>query len=216
MIQAAERLIFSNDGYTLVFLIILFLFVLTKKIYVKQLVFSNSFLFTSAHLLKNDKESKFGLHAIMLVIGSLTFSVLLFLIFKYLGVFREENPRFLYFYIFIAVFLYLLISFLTSKIVGSILGVSDIMKVYLVFKVSYLKAIVLFLLPMLLLVVYCPFYRIGLLKITIFCMLVLFVLREALILINNKNLILNELFYFILYICTLEIAPLIIILRLTI
>ena len=42
----------------------------------------------------------------------------------------------------------------------------------------------------------------------------LFLVSFIIYLINNKNLILNHLFYFILYICALEIAPLLIVFKL--
>jgi hypothetical protein len=42
----------------------------------------------------------------------------------------------------------------------------------------------------------------------------LFSLRFSLILINNKNLIIKELFYFILYLCAFELAPLFVLFRL--
>ena len=42
----------------------------------------------------------------------------------------------------------------------------------------------------------------------------LFSLRFSLILINNKNLIFRELFYFILYLCAFELAPLFVLFRL--
>ena len=41
-----------------------------------------------------------------------------------------------------------------------------------------------------------------------------FLVRFLLILINNKNLIIKELFYFILYICAFELAPLFVLFRL--
>ena len=53
-------------------------------------------------------------------------------------------------------------------------------------------------------------------KITIFVFLFLLIIRYSLLLINNKKLIFNNLFYFILYLCALEIVPLVIILKLTI
>ena len=43
---------------------------------------------------------------------------------------------------------------------------------------------------------------------------VLFSLRFSLIVINNKNLIIRELFYFILYLCAFELAPLFVLFRL--
>ncbi len=216
MIQASERLIENNDGYTLVFLIILFLFVLAKSFFGKHLIFFNSFLFSNSHLLKDAKETKFGLRVIMLLIASLTFGLLLFVINRVYIFIPSKDPVVFFLVLFGIVFVYLLVSNFAGKMLSSLLGIKNVAGDYLFFKVSYLRTIVLFLLPLLLLVVYSSSHQILLLKITLGCTLVLLVLRTSLVLLNNKNLILNELFYFILYICTLEIAPLIIILRLTI
>jgi len=217
MIQATERLIASKDGYTFVFLVIVCLLLLARALFGGRLVFANYFLFTNAHLLKDNKEVKFGLHFILLVVSALTFSVLLFVIIQNYEVLKVDmDATKLFLLITAVVFFYLLFSSLISELLGRLLGIKELVRAYVIFKISYLKTIVLFLLPLLLLVVYAPLYQLGILKMTVACTLVLLVLRAALILINNKNLILNELFYFILYLCTLEIAPLVIILKLTI
>ncbi|PCH76331.1 MAG: hypothetical protein COB98_06600 [Flavobacteriaceae bacterium] len=217
MIETAERLIATKDVYTFVFLFILFAFFLARSLYGKHLVFANYFLFTNAHLLKDGREIKWGLHVILLLISALTFGLLLFLIvLNYDFLSLEITELVLYLYITFVVLLYLIFSSVIGLLLGRLLDVKELMKVYVIFKVSYLRTIVLFILPLLLLVVYSPVIQISLLKITVACTLILLVLRLALIFRSNKNLILNELFYFILYICTLEIAPLIIILRLTI
>jgi len=217
MIQATERLIASKDGYTFVFLGVLFLLLLARALYGKHLVFANYFLFTKVHLLKDSKEVKFGFYVILLGVSALTFGLLFFLIAQNYNFFEvDKTSMSLYPYIVGAIFLYLLVTNFIGKFIGNLLGISELANVYFLFKTSYLRTIVLFLLPLLLLVVYSPVYQFSILKITVACTLVLLVLRTVFILMNNKNLILNELFYFILYLCTLEIAPLIIILRLTI
>jgi len=217
MIQATERLITSKDGYTFVFLGVLFLLLLARALYGKRLVFANYFLFTKVHLLKDSREVKFGLYLILLGVSALTFGLLLFLIAQNYSFFEVDKASMnLYLFIVGAVYLYLLIANFVGKFIGNVLGISELANAYFLFKSSYLRTIVLFLLPLLLLVVYSPMYQFGLLKITVACTLVLLVLRTVFVLVNNKNLILNELFYFILYLCTLEIAPLVIILKLTI
>jgi len=217
MIQATERLIANKDGYTFVFLGVLFLLLLARALYGKHLVFANYFLFTKVHLLKDSKEVKFGFYLILLGVSALTFGLLLFLVAQNYSFFdADKTSMSLYPYIVGTIFLYLLIAGFIGNFIGNLLGISELASVYFLFKSSYLRTIVLFLLPLLLLVVYSPVYQFGLLKITVACTLVLLVLRTVFILMNNKNLILNELFYFILYLCTLEIAPLVIILKLTI
>ncbi|NQV78269.1 MAG: DUF4271 domain-containing protein, partial [Lutibacter sp.] len=64
--------------------------------------------------------------------------------------------------------------------------------------------------------VYLSEYKGLLFEITFLVFLLVLILRYVLILLNNKKLIFNNLFYFILYLCALEIAPLIIVLKLTI
>ena len=81
---------------------------------------------------------------------------------------------------------------------------------------NYLSNLMLWSLPLILLSFYLQFFKSATLKITILFFIIMLVFRYVLLLINNKKLILNNLFYFILYICTLEIAPLILILKLTI
>jgi len=205
MIQATERLIANKDGYTFVFLGVLFLLLLARALYGKHLVFANYFLFTKVHLLKDSKEVKFGFYLILFLVAQ-----------NYSFFDADKTSMSLYPYIVGTIFLYLLIAGFIGNFIGNLLGISELASVYFLFKSSYLRTIVLFLLPLLLLVVYSPVYQFGLLKITVACTLVLLVLRTVFILMNNKNLILNELFYFILYLCTLEIAPLVIILKLTI
>ncbi|MBL4747085.1 MAG: DUF4271 domain-containing protein [Flavobacteriaceae bacterium] len=217
MIETTERLIVSKDGYTFVFLVLLIALFLARALYGKRLVFANYFLFTNAHLLKDNKENKLGLQLILLFVGVLTFALLLFLIVQnyHFSAIKIEGLN-LYVYISIAVLLYLALSSGVSVLLGELLGVKDLVKTYVIVKISYLRTIVLFLLPLLLLIVYSPVYQTSILKTTVACTLILLVLRTVLIFARNKNLILNELFYFILYLCALEIAPLIIILRLTI
>lgn len=83
-------------------------------------------------------------------------------------------------------------------------------------KVSYFNNLILWILPFLMLSAYADIYKELFLKITFFVLVLLLILRYILVLSNNKKLILNNLFYFILYLCALEIAPLAIILKLTI
>ncbi|MBE0423203.1 MAG: DUF4271 domain-containing protein [Lutibacter sp.] len=83
-------------------------------------------------------------------------------------------------------------------------------------KVSYFNNLILWVLPFLMLGAYADNYKEFFLKTTFLLLVILLILRYVLVLANNKKLIVNNLFYFILYLCALEIAPLAIILKLTI
>ena len=81
---------------------------------------------------------------------------------------------------------------------------------FLVSKSSYLFSVAFLLFPVLIVFTYTSLSHKFLFFSTIFILSV----RLILLLINNKKLIFSKLFYFILYICTLEIAPLMILYKL--
>lgn len=68
-------------------------------------------------------------------------------------------------------------------------------------------------LTFLLVIYYYGFFNI---KFLIIASSLLFLFRLILLLVNNKNLIIKRLFYFILYLCAFEIAPLLVIIKLVI
>ena len=81
-------------------------------------------------------------------------------------------------------------------------------------KLSYFNSLILWVLPFLIFSIYSSQYKRLFLEITLLFFVLLLTLRYSLVLLNNKKFIFNNLFYFILYLCALEIAPLIIILKL--
>ena len=83
-------------------------------------------------------------------------------------------------------------------------------------KINYLNTVILWILPFLIFSNYTENYKELFLNITAVLVLAFLVLRYLLLILNNKKLILSGFFYFILYLCALEIAPLIIFLKLTI
>ena len=83
-------------------------------------------------------------------------------------------------------------------------------------KFSYMKVVSLGVLPFLLTTHYFPYFQIDFLGYgTLVVLCILLMVRVVFIVSNNNKWILQSLFYFILYICSLEIAPLLIINKLT-
>ncbi len=83
-------------------------------------------------------------------------------------------------------------------------------------KLSYFNSLILWVLPLLILSIYSSKHKMLFQEITLLLFLLLLTVRYGLTFLNNKKFIFNNLFYFILYLCALEIAPLIIILKLSI
>lgn len=102
------------------------------------------------------------------------------------------------------VFCYLLIKGLLEIALVRLFLIKKQVRFYLVSKFSSLYSISFFLLVFFVLFQFSPLNYSSF----IFIALILFFLRFALQLGNNKKLVFSELFYFILYICAFEIAPL--------
>ncbi len=141
------------------------------------------------------------LYVFSVMVLSLTFGII---------VFRDKLNLVIYTAIFFFVLFYGLLRNLIDKFI-EILIIQTKYSIYFRFtKVAYLETTALWLLPVLVV------YQYGLRDIyLIYCFLaVLLFIRALLIVLNNKNFIWKNLFYFILYLCTLEIAPLLILYKL--
>jgi hypothetical protein len=102
------------------------------------------------------------------------------------------------------VFCYLIIKSLLEVALLRLFLIKKQVHFFLVSKWSSLYSISFFLLVFFVLFQFSPLNYLCFIYIT----LILFFLRFVLQLGNNKNLVFSELFYFILYICAFEIAPL--------
>ncbi|MFY0628777.1 MAG: DUF4271 domain-containing protein [Flavobacteriaceae bacterium] len=108
------------------------------------------------------------------------------------------------------ILIYILGRFFLEFLLMGLLEVKGILKYFILSKRSYLYSISigLFLLNL----VY--FYAVQKQKFLLIGAIILFGIRLLLIISNNKKLIIKELFYFILYLCAFEIAPLFILFKL--
>jgi len=102
------------------------------------------------------------------------------------------------------VFSYLIIKRCLEFAFANLLLIKKQVRFYLVCKFSYLYSISFFLLAFCILFHFSPLNYLSFTFIT----LGFFFLRCLFLLTNNKKLVFSELFYFILYICAFEIAPL--------
>lgn len=105
---------------------------------------------------------------------------------------------------FSIVFSYFVIKSLLEVALSSLFLVKKQLRFYIVSKFGYLYCISFVLLICFVVCQFGPLNVFGLLCIT----LLLFFIRFLFHVKNNKNLIFSELFYFILYLCAFEIAPL--------
>ncbi len=208
--EIIERNFVSGDWVTLVFIIALLL-IAFMKICNPQLLLGYSIALFSQGFIEercDKKPSVFSIFHIFLF----SFSLIIFSLTVHFILSDYES---LYTNTYLSIFFYLLIfiivRYLLSKIIIQTLDIEERTRYFIFSKSGYFYAINLWLFPILIL------YQYGYsnIKILIIYAFLLLIFRLFLIIKNNKNLIFNNFFYFILYFCTFELAPLLIIYKAT-
>ena len=203
---------FSNDWMTLVLLLlfgVLFLINIVDSAKFKEIIFS---LFKISFLEQEIDDNYQFINGFQLLFSFFSVVVLSLVFFDIKVVYFVVNWSI--FEGFFKVFLGLLGYFLLKNLVEFVLVYLFFLKrkitYFMISKTNYFFAISVCIFFVLLLKQYAHLNPVFIYYFAGFLFLVSFIIY----LINNKNLILNHLFYFILYICALEIAPLLIVFKL--
>ena len=221
MIEAQEIIKQDNSWITLSFLVILTLIAVLRFVYNERLVNISTLFLSKKYLLiyftkeKNSIQNLF--QTSLFIIQVLTISILIYLSVDLFPSFLsiEKSPK-AFISIIVGVVLYFSFRYLMGNFIGYIFNLKFLQNKLAYEKTNYLNNLILWILPFLVLSFYNPANNNLLLSITYIITFILLIMRYVLLMINNKKLVFNDLFYFILYLCALEIAPLVIILKLTI
>ncbi|MFD1292959.1 DUF4271 domain-containing protein [Lutibacter holmesii] len=220
MFEAKEILSQNNDWITLVFFTIFVILVAIKFFFNERLAHTSMLLFSKKYLAiyysKEKKKVFNNFQVLFFLVQLLTFSLIFFEILRYKVPSFSQLDGNIFVLIFICVFLYFVVRFLIGFFLASIFNFNEFHKKLLYEKSNYFNSLVISILPFLLVLFYTESYQLVFFKITLIVFLFLLTLRYVLVLRNNKKVIFGNLFYFILYLCALEIGPLVIILKLTI
>ncbi len=208
----SERLILSTDWAAYMLVACFVLFALSKYFYPKRfnefslLPITNQYFFVHG---KND-ELKHPFNMMLFVAQIICVSIFVFLLFKVFDPTEVQKNKWLFLQICTAYSLFILIKFSLEKIVGNIFSLDEIINNYLYQKLSYRNflGILFFLGNLFFLYVYPP--TASALFIFGGCALALNAIALLYSYKKNGKLIFSNFFYFILYLCALEIAPYII------
>lgn len=206
-----ERLLLSNDGITISFLVGFLMIFLMKLYKPSELVGYISAFFTQGFVEKRSEEGFSELNPFNLVLQ--LFSVLVISLLLYFLMFSNtfgENMVTLLSVLGI-VFVFFLLKGGLILLLYKLFDFNDAVRYFINTKNAYLNTVCLLIFPFLILYQFTLKHHLTLL--IALCFLLVF--RLFLILRNNKNIITQELFYFILYFCALEIAPILILYRTT-
>jgi len=163
----------------------------------------------SKYIVVHQKTNNFSHTFNLLLIGFQFLSISLFLYICY-TTFQEtipEQPLILYLKIATAYTMIVICKMLVEKILGVIFSMEHIIDSYIFYKMSYRNLIAVIILPLSIAFT----YTISPSQITLIVILIFILVLNSVILFfaykKNETIILNNLFYFILYLCALEIIP---------
>lgn len=208
--QAIERIISYDNWITLVVLFSIILLAILKLIKPNKLLGHTLAFFTPGYFQKKaDDNTSFysSFNLVLFLFTSITLSLFFFLVLP-----QQYEKTFFNFLITLSfIIIYLFSKQILDRAFSNTLGLSVITNYFIISKYGYLSSLSLLLFPFIILKLYAinsTFFLISIFAI-------LFIFRAFLILKNNKKLVIRKLFYFILYFCTLEIAPLLILYKTT-
>ncbi|PIF61592.1 DUF4271 domain-containing protein [Flavobacterium sp. 11] len=202
------RITESKDWATVLFVLSFAIIAVTKSVFENRfgdfanLIFSNKYnkvYRDSSHL-----KSGFTISLFFVQVISLAFFIQISL--SYFG-HASKTDWILYIQIFTFLTFFVLSKYLIEKIIATSFNIEEFMEQFNLQKVTYRTYIGLIILPLnIILFYYDSFSRnIPLLIITI--ILIMNILTYLISIKNYQNIIFGKLFYFILYLCALEIAP---------
>ena len=203
------RNIVQNDWFTALILICLVLIAASKLLNTKR--FNDLIgIFTNSNYLKiYIKEQKFinlfdGILFLNLVISLTIFSLLTLRIFND----TEQNQNLdLYYRLIVGLGCILLIKVLLDRLIGSLFEIDEVMNSYVFQKITFKNFIGLILLPINILLIYSVSPSRTIIFLVILLIFIVNIIGFAISLITNLKVVKNNFFYFILYLCALEIAP---------
>ena len=214
--EAIERYITSNDLLTIIILLVLLLLAIAKNLFTNRFDDFISLAASGKFLIIKSKEYKllFGFNIIMLSIHILSISLFIFLAFRIFTTQTLENSGNLLLRIITAYSFIVLLKITVEKIIANVFDIDEIIDTYLFQKQTYLNFISLIIFGLSLFLVYSEIPSSPLFYLII--ALIIIGLAYSLYAIIKKNLrtISRFWFYFILYLCALEIAPYVVLYKL--
>ncbi len=171
------------------------------------------FVFFNKSFIEDEVEERAsffkGFNLILVFFLLLLLSLLMYLFLVNLSV-HKEIGFLLFCEVFTITSIYFVLKWFIEYLISLLFSIRTETKFYLISKSTYLYAITFVLYIAIIFYIYTS---LDIIFLSYFA-LSLFLIRFAFHVFNNKNLILPKLFYFILYLCAFEIAPLFVLFKL--
>ena len=196
------RDIISNDSLTLILLGSLLYVIILKRI--NPTIFDQNLSFKKKELINKISNSLLGIKSIEILYNFLFISNLSIL----LTFFKNKNfELFVYYELLGFVSIFFVVKIMLDFSIGRLFSISELMKNYIWKKLVYHNSLGILLLLFNFLIAYSIFDGYYMILISIYISLVFLLFSYCSIYFSMKKVIIKNWFYFILYLCTLEIIP---------
>lgn len=217
MKNSLVNLTLAQDWIIGTLLVILILLVVVKLMYQDRLLSLITLIFSKSYLVRYGKDSNLifnGFNGLLLIISTLTIGLFLYLVgYFYRPSIMAESGLNLFIKLALITPFYLLLRFVLGWLLATLFEVKTQQLQVVFSKMSYLFCAVISILPFLLLTFLLKNHNFFVFKITILVFGGLLVVRYLNIMIYNKNALDNQWSNFFLYLCALEIAPILLFLK---
>ena len=196
------RDIITNDSLTLILLGSLLYVIILKRI--NPNIFDQNLSFKKKELINKISNSLLGIKSIEILYNFLFISNLSIL----LTFFKNKNfELFVYYELLGFVSIFYVVKIMLDFSIGRLFSISELMKNYIWQKLVYHNSLGILLLLFNFLIAYSIFDGYYMTLISIYISLVFLLFSYCSIYFSMKKVIIKNWFYFILYLCTLEIIP---------
>jgi hypothetical protein len=202
------RVIENKDWATILFVISFATIAITKSAFENRftdfakLLYSDKY--TNVYKDSNNLKSGFTIALFFVQVISLAFFIQLSL--SFFG-YASKTDWILFIQINTLLIFFILSKFLIEKIIGAAFDIEEFIEQFNLQKVIFRTYIGLFILPINIILYYNDAISINFIVFLIAIVLIINILTYLVSIKNYQNIIFAKLFYFILYLCALEIAP---------
>jgi hypothetical protein len=210
----------KSDWIMIVFIIIFSLLAIVKWLYKERLLNLASIYFSKNYFLKYGKESQLIFNWFNTVLFFIQSIIISFLLLAYCVFYKpeivQENTLQLFLKMSLIVSLFFLVRYVVGKILATLFEINKQHEHVVFAKISYLYSSILLIIPFVFSIFYIKTHNLLAFHLTITIFTILLIIRYVVVFNNNKKIIFSRLFYFMSYFCALEIAPVLLALKLVV
>ena len=207
--EAIERTVVAKDWITLLLVFAFALLVVARYAFSQRFSHFMMLFATDKYLVLKSKDPNLfhPFNLILFTVNTIAVGLFIFVIFLTFSEAEPPRPKVLFLRILTAYTAFVLLKFSLEKILANVLALDKKINFYLFYKLSYRNFIALILLPVSAIMIYT--WQPG--EVAIYVVLGFILLMNLITLLSiyrkNQQYILDHWFYFILYLCALEIGP---------